>query len=106
MAIGCIQAQHCHTDFCPAGVATQNPWLQQGLNVQDKSERFARYVQSFRKELLSLAHAAGYAHPALIRATDIDISVGNNEFASLEKVMGYKRAVGTFTTLKNYTYID
>ena len=25
MAIGCIQAQKCHTDHCPTGVATQNP---------------------------------------------------------------------------------
>ena len=106
MAIGCIQAQHCHTDFCPAGIATQNPWLQAGVNVSDKSQRFARYVQSFRKELMSLAHAAGYAHPALIRAKDIDVSVGNNTFSSLEDVMGYKRVPGTFTALKNYTYIE
>ena len=25
LAIGCIQAQKCHTDTCPTGVATQNP---------------------------------------------------------------------------------
>ena len=24
LAIGCIQAQRCHTDRCPTGVATQN----------------------------------------------------------------------------------
>lgn len=106
MAIGCIQAQLCHTDHCPAGIATQNPWLQAGVNVSDKSLRFSRYVQSFRKELMSLAHAAGYAHPALIRAKDIDISVGNNTFSSLEEVMGYKRVPGTFTTLRDYTYLE
>ncbi|MBT8488541.1 MAG: FMN-binding glutamate synthase family protein, partial [Gemmatimonadetes bacterium] len=27
MAVGCIQAQRCHTGHCPTGVATQNPWL-------------------------------------------------------------------------------
>src|SRR5205814_3282737 len=27
LAIGCIQAQKCHTDTCPTGVATQNAWL-------------------------------------------------------------------------------
>ena len=27
MAIGCIQAQRCHTGRCPTGVATQNKWL-------------------------------------------------------------------------------
>ena len=30
LAIGCIQAQRCHTDTCPTGVATQNPWLSPG----------------------------------------------------------------------------
>ena len=30
--IGCIQAQRCHTDRCPTGVATQNPWLLRGLD--------------------------------------------------------------------------
>ena len=25
MAVGCIQAQKCHTNHCPAGVATQDP---------------------------------------------------------------------------------
>ncbi len=27
-ALGCVQAQSCHTDRCPTGVATQNPWRQ------------------------------------------------------------------------------
>ena len=30
MSIGCIQAQKCHTDHCPTGVATQNDWLSRG----------------------------------------------------------------------------
>ena len=25
MAVGCIQAQRCHTNTCPVGVATQDP---------------------------------------------------------------------------------
>ena len=27
IAIGCIQAQQCHTNHCPTGVAIQHPWL-------------------------------------------------------------------------------
>ena len=27
LSIGCIQAQRCHTNHCPTGVTTQNPWL-------------------------------------------------------------------------------
>lgn len=105
MAIGCIQAQKCHTGFCPAGVATQNQWLQQGLNVDDKAQRFARYVQNFRKELLSLAHASGYQHPALFRAKDIEVSVGNHQLSPLEEMLAYQRAPGTFTAMQDYTYL-
>ena len=32
LAIGCIQAQRCHTGHCPTGVATQNHWLMRGLD--------------------------------------------------------------------------
>ena len=37
LAIGCIQAQHCHTGHCPTGVATQNAWLMRGLDPTLKS---------------------------------------------------------------------
>ena len=32
MAIGCIQAQQCHTNHCPTGVATHHPWLVRGVD--------------------------------------------------------------------------
>jgi glutamate synthase domain-containing protein 2 len=32
LAIGCIQAQRCHTNHCPTGVATQHPWLVRGID--------------------------------------------------------------------------
>jgi glutamate synthase domain-containing protein 2 len=76
IAIGCIQAQKCHTDHCPAGIATQNHWLQAGLNVEDKAERMARYIQSFRKELLSLSYACGYQHPCQFSGKEIEFSTG------------------------------
>lgn len=91
LAIGCIQAQRCHTDHCPAGIATQNRWLQGGLNVDDKAVRLGRFVQSFRKELLALAHAAGYEHLCQFTGQDIEISTGINSFTTLETVMGYRR---------------
>lgn len=45
-ALGCIQAQRCHTDKCPVGVATQDPWLAHGLDVHSKAERVANYVRA------------------------------------------------------------
>ncbi len=90
LAIGCIQAQKCHTGHCPVGVATQSGWWQRGLNVEYKANRFTRYVRSFRKELLSLAHAAGYEHPQQITSTDIEVCTGVNTFSTLEESLGYK----------------
>ena len=43
-AVGCIQAQRCHTDKCPVGVATQDPWLAHGLDIESKSEEISRLM--------------------------------------------------------------
>ncbi len=90
LAIGCIQAQKCHTGHCPAGVATHHPWLQAGLDVGDKSERLARYLRQFRKEILALAHASGYEHPAQFEAGDVEFGTGSGRFAMLDEVLGYR----------------
>jgi glutamate synthase domain-containing protein 2 len=102
LAIGCIQAQKCHTGHCPAGVATHSRWFQAGLNVQDKSKRFARYVQGFRKEMLTLAHACGREHPGQLLGTDIEFSTGVNTFVTLDEVLGYRREAVGFTRLQDY----
>lgn len=73
MAIGCIQAQRCHTGRCPTGVATQNRWLTTGLNPTEKSGRFANYVVTLRKELLQLSRACGVTHPSLVSTDHFEI---------------------------------
>lgn len=50
-SIGCIQAQACHTNHCPVGVATQDPQRQKALNVADKSQRVARFHANTLKAL-------------------------------------------------------
>ena len=64
MAIGCIQAQICHTGKCPTGVATQDKWLMRGLDPTDKSARLANYITTLRKEVLQLCRACGVEHPS------------------------------------------
>lgn len=91
LAIGCIQAQKCHTGHCPAGIATQNRWLQGGVDVEDKAIRMTRYVQSFRKELLALSYACGYQHPCQFNGREIEFCIGVNDFSRLDKVLGYER---------------
>ena len=73
LAIGCIQAQRCHTGHCPTGVATQNRWLMRGLDPTNKSHRLANYLTTLRKDLLQLAHATGHAHPSLLPLDQIDL---------------------------------
>lgn len=63
-AIGCIQAQACHTNRCPVGIATQDPVRQRAINVGDKSDRVARFHRNTMKALGEIAGAAGLNHPS------------------------------------------
>jgi glutamate synthase domain-containing protein 2 len=94
LAIGCIQSQKCHTDHCPTGVATQNPWLTRGLDPELKAERCAQYITTFRKELIKISESVGVAHPGLITTDDIDIFLGDYGAQSLRTVYGYKEGWG------------
>ncbi|WP_290543981.1 FMN-binding glutamate synthase family protein [Aestuariivirga sp.] len=62
-ALGCIQAQHCHTGACPTGVATQDPMRQRALVVPDKAERVARFHEDTVKSLAEIVAAVGLDHP-------------------------------------------
>ncbi|MCW2832416.1 MAG: glutamate synthase [Nocardioides sp.] len=95
LAIGCIQAQKCHTDECPTGVATQQPWLMHGLDPASKSVRVANYVKTLRRDLLKVSEAVGVAHPALITADDIDLIDGLQSSQPMREVYGYGRNWGT-----------
>jgi glutamate synthase domain-containing protein 2 len=94
LSIGCIQSQRCHTDRCPTGVATQDPWLSHGLDPQLKSVRLANYVKTLRRDLLKVAESVGVAHPALIDADDIEILDGDHTATPLREVYGYQPGWG------------
>ncbi len=89
LAIGCIQAQRCHTGHCPAGVATQNAWLMRGLDPTQKSARLANYVRVLRKEILRVCHAAGVPHPTLIDSRHVELSDGQLGVRTLESIYRY-----------------
>lgn len=94
MSIGCIQAQKCHTGHCPAGVATQEPWLMKGLDPTHKASRFANYAVAMRKEVLALAHACGEAHPALVGLDKMEIVDSGFSTRSALEVFGYEPGWG------------
>jgi glutamate synthase domain-containing protein 2 len=70
-ALGCIQAQHCHTGQCPTGVSTQDPLRQRALVVPDKAERVARFHHNTLLALKELVQAAGLMHPREISMAHI-----------------------------------
>jgi glutamate synthase domain-containing protein 2 len=63
LSIGCIQALRCHTNTCPAGVTTQNRWLQAGLDPADKGARVANYSLALERDILAITHACGLTDP-------------------------------------------
>ena len=90
MAIGCIQAQRCHTGRCPTGVATQSAWLTGGLDPELKAVRHATYVRALRGELLALARTCGVTHPALVDPERLEIVSERFSGAPLHEVFGYE----------------
>lgn len=76
LAVGCIQAQECHTGHCPTGVATQKKRLVRGLDPTDKSVRVASYIRALQHDLRALGHAMGHDHPSKITLDQLSISDG------------------------------
>lgn len=87
MALGCIQAQACHTGHCPTGVTTQDPLRQQALNVGNKTQRVLNFHQNTLKALQELVQAAGLEHPSQITPLHIVRRVDANEVKLLANLV-------------------
>ncbi len=94
IAIGCIQAQECHTNHCPTGVATHHPWLVRGIDPTSKAGRLANYVITLRKDVLALSRACGVPHPALITADQLELLDGRFGAKTIAELFGYGRGFG------------
>ncbi len=94
LAIGCIQAQRCHTNHCPTGITTQHPWLIRGLDPTLKAARLANYVIALRKEMLALSRACGVPHPALITADHLELLDSRFGSKTVAELFGYERGFG------------
>ena len=86
-ALGCLQAQTCHTGACPTGVATQDPLRQRALAVPDKAERVYRFHHHTMAALRELAQAAGLEHPNEFRAAHLVRRVPDNDVRLLSNVL-------------------
>jgi len=78
-AIGCIQAQSCHTNRCPTGVATQDPLRQRALVVDDKAQRVASFHRNTLRALAEMLAAAGLEHPSQLEPRHLARRVSDTE---------------------------
>ena len=88
-ALGCIQAQACHTGHCPTGVTTQDPQRQKALFVPTKSERVYQFHQNTLHALKELVQAAGLSHPGAITAAHIVRRSSEHEVKLLSNLLPF-----------------
>jgi glutamate synthase domain-containing protein 2 len=82
-ALGCIQAQTCHTGECPTGVTTQDPQRQIALVVPSKAERVMHFQQNTLMALQELLQAAGLQSPQDLKPEHVSRRVNDSEIQTL-----------------------
>ena len=90
-ALGCIQAQSCHTGHCPTGVSTQDPHRQKALVVPAKSERVLQFHENTLKALKELVQAAGLSHPGDVTASHIVRRCNDHQVKLLANLLPFVR---------------
>lgn len=85
-ALGCIQAQTCHTGQCPTGVTTQDPVRQQALVVPDKAHRVRNFHHHTLEALKELLEATGIEHPQQVSLAHIMRRVSPTESRPLSEL--------------------
>jgi glutamate synthase domain-containing protein 2 len=88
-ALGCIQAQACHTGQCPTGVTTQDAKRQQALVVPTKADRVFNFHQATLEALKELVQAAGLSHPSEITAAHIVRRTSEHEVKLLSHLLAF-----------------
>jgi glutamate synthase domain-containing protein 2 len=87
LSLGCIQAQTCHTGFCPTGVTTQDPLRQKALVVPTKADRVRNFHRSTLHALQELIQAAGLEHPQDVTAHHIVRRISDTEVRLLSNLV-------------------
>ena len=83
-AIGCLGMRACHTNYCPVGVATQNPELRKRLPVEEAAERLNRFFAASVELMQVMARACGHSH--LQQFEHGDLTTWNEGMARLSGV--------------------
>lgn len=86
MSVGCIQAQQCHTNQCPVGVATQDERLQRALVVEDKSVRVEQFHRNTVVALAEIVAAMGLDHPSQLEPDHVVRRVSEYEVRTFGEI--------------------
>ncbi|GGF57647.1 FMN-binding glutamate synthase family protein [Alteromonas lipolytica] len=70
-AIGCVQSLSCNTNTCPTGVATQDPKLYKGLDVNHKSTRVATFHKKTILATVDILSSTGHGSTEQLNRTHI-----------------------------------
>jgi pentatricopeptide repeat protein len=71
LALGCIQALQCNRNTCPTGITTHQRHLQRGLDIDDKAQRVANYVEALHHDHVELLAAMGKSSARELDITDV-----------------------------------
>ncbi|ENX35270.1 hypothetical protein F889_00937 [Acinetobacter colistiniresistens] len=85
-AVGCIQAQSCHTNQCPVGVATQDKDRQKAIDVPSKAERVFNFHKNTLHALSEMIAAAGLNHPSDIKAHHLAQRMNDREIKNYAQI--------------------
>lgn len=88
-ALGCVQSMQCHTGRCPTGVATQVPWRQKGLVVEDKAERVANFQRHTLHALREIVVAMGLESPWKITPMDMRERVNSARADAVDRIYAF-----------------
>ena len=86
-ALGCIQAQTCHTGNCPTGVTTQDPKRQVALVVPSKADRVRNFHRQTLESVQEMLQATGLSAPSDLRLNHIMRRVSEHEVQSLSDLI-------------------
>jgi glutamate synthase domain-containing protein 2 len=90
-AVGCIQAQTCHTNACPVGVATQDPRRARALDVPDKASRVHQFHQATVRSATQIMGSLGVHDPAELHPGLLRRRIGPTEVRSYAELYDWLR---------------
>jgi methylamine---glutamate N-methyltransferase subunit C len=70
-AIGCLGMRACHTNFCPVGIATQQPHLRERLIVEQSAAQLERFLTASVELMKVMARACGHTQLAGFNIDDL-----------------------------------